>query len=110
MLLTSEKYTRKQLLGNTNPWVGLIVLEQHIVAWLKFLDKAIFEIKSLFLAVDHNISHIPDIAYEQIGAHHRMHAIEIRTHAALQVFGLSHINYYSFPVQVLIHAWTIGKE
>ena len=63
VLFSGNKNAWKQFFCHTNPRVGLIILEQHVIAWLELLDKTILKVEGFFLAIDNNIFHIPDVAH-----------------------------------------------
>ena len=107
----SEKDPRILLLGDTYPRIGLIVLEQDIVARTILLDERIFEMQSILLATDHNILQVGNIAHQ----HARLGRIvvllvEVRRHTPLEILGLTHIDNRTLFIDVLVYTGTIGQE
>ena len=65
------------LLGDHNPWIGLVVLEQHIVVRLVLLYKRIFKIERILLGRHYDITHIGYVAHKQHGPHGVVGAVEV---------------------------------
>ena len=109
-LVASDEHARIVLIGDANPGIGFIVLEQHIVVRLVFLDKTVFEVKRIFFGSHHGVLHIVDVSHQYVGASHRVNPIEIAIHAALQILGFTHIYYHPIAVVITIHSGAFGQQ
>ena len=54
-IVTSDEYAREKFVGNGNPRIRFVVLEQHIIARAVLFDECIFEVQSIILGRYHNI-------------------------------------------------------
>ena len=81
-LVASDKNPWVCLGSDAYPRVRLIVLQQHIVVRLIFLNHAVLEVQSILLGAHHGVLQVGDVSHENIGARHSVHAIEIAAHAA----------------------------
>ena len=106
---TGEENPWIRLFGHAYPRVAFIVFEQHVIAGLILLYKAVFEVKSIFLAAYHIVAKVADVFYQNIGSCHGVNAIEIATYPATQVFSFSHIDNRAIFVVVAIYARSIGQ-
>ena len=98
VFFTGEKYTWKNLLCDTNPWVGFVICEQAVVSRLEVLDKTVLQIESLVLAVNYYVLEVANVANKQVGAYDGMHAVEIGAYATFEVLGFAHIDDNIVPV------------
>lgn len=97
------------LMSNAEIWIGLIVLEETVVARLILLDEVVFEQEGIDLGGDNSKPEIVDMADEHLDFGSMVVvAHEIRTDATLEILGLANINHLASLIQMLIDARCFG--
>ena len=108
--MPGEENTRIQLVGDGNPRIGLIILEEHVVAGLVLLYHRVLEVEGVLFGGHDDIAHVGDIAHEQVGAEYVVGAVEIRRHSPFQVLGLADVYDRPGGVIICIDAGGVGKK
>ena len=81
--------------------VGLIVLQQHVIARLVVLDKIVLKQQGVGLRVNHHIAYVGNLVH-QYACLSRLFFIKIGAHAALERLGFPHVDDGAILVEVLI--------
>ena len=101
----------KFLAGNTDPGIGLRVLEENVVARLVLLDEIVLQQQGVGLGIDHGILCVGDFAHQDTGLGiEPLRRHEILRHPLVEVLGLTHINHLSLGVIVSVDAGGMGKQ
>ena len=99
------KNAGKRLVFDTDVRIGLVIPKQHVVPWLQFFDKIIFQNEGFRLGIGDNDFEVADFAN-----HHPEPAfpgaafLKIRAHPATQTLGFADVDHLAFFVLVLINA------
>ena len=89
--------------------VGLVVLQQDVVARLVFLDEVVLQQQGVFFGVDHDVADVGYLAHQYAGLAGPVVAVEVGGDSPFQIFGLSNVDDGSFAVQVLVDAGAFGQ-
>ena len=102
--LSGRFHARKILTAQDNPGIGLIVLEQNIIARLMCLDQRVFQKQSILLATNDNMADGADLLNEHTNLGGMILIFnEVRRHTLAQRLCLTDIDYLALTVQKLIH-------
>ena len=102
-----QENTRKSLLLDANPRVGLVVLKHDVVARLVLLDHRVLKQQCFRLRIDDAVFKVGDFAYQDARLADLL-LIKITADAAFQVFGLADIDKGTVFVEIAIHARLVG--
>ena len=108
-LASGKKDARESLFLDTDPRIGLVVLEHDVVARLVLLDHRVLQQQRLRLRVDDAVFEVGDFAHEDARLA-RLLLIEIAADAAFEVLGLAHIDERTVFVEIAVHAGLIGQR
>ena len=104
-----QENTRKSLLLDADPRVGLVVLEHDVVARLVLLDHRVLQQQCLSLRVDDAVFEVGDFAHEDARLT-RLFLVEIAADAAFQVLGFTYVNQFALFVEIAVHARLVGQR
>lgn len=97
--------SRKRFLLNANPWKGLIVFQQDIVAWLVLLDEVVLQQQRIKLRLNYNVLDVVNFPNQKSGFTTVISILgEVGPHPLSQIFCLAYIDEIALRVEVLIHA------
>ena len=100
--------TRKVFVGHANAGIGLAVLEQHIVAWIVFLDQCVLKQQCIFFAVDDRIADVFYLAHQYLGLKAVYFFMEIGGDTTFELLCLTYIYNDMILVIELIGARLLG--
>ena len=93
----------KVFVAHADGRVGLVVLQQDIVARSVFFDEIVFQQECIFLGFNDDIADVCYLADQHSCLSVRVFPIEIGRDSSFQVFRLSNINDGSFSIQILVN-------
>ena len=99
-----REYSRKWLIFNANPRIGLIVLKQDIVAGLEFFNQIVFQQKCIGITGNYYMSDFNNFFNQNIGFGIIMKFVEIRRNPFLKIFSFSYIKNFPCCIVILIHS------
>ena len=98
---SGQEYLREIAAADTDPRIGLRILEQDVIARFVLLDKVVFKQQGIGLRLHHGIfrirylgDHDGGLAGKSLGRH------KILRHTLVKVFCLTHI--YHIPLGIII--------
>jgi len=106
--LARLEHLGKILARDADGRIGLVVLEQHVVARFVLLDEVVLEQQRILLGLHHHVANIGDLTDENARLA-RLLLLEILAHATLQMLGLAHINHRALLVEILVAARCVGQ-
>ena len=106
---TGEEDSWEGFFLNTDPRIGLVVLEHDVVARLVLLDHCVFKQQRLRLRVDDAVFKVSDLAHQDARLAELL-LIEITADAAFQVLGLSNVDKRAIFVEIAIHTGLVGQR
>ena len=104
-------HARERLVADHDPRVGLVVLEQDVVARLEALDHVVLEQERLALAGDDRVAQVGDPGDHD--PHFRAlvrFRREVGVDPPVQVFRLAHVDHLSVGAQKLVDAGRLGQQ
>ena len=105
-----DENPRKSLLGDGNPWVGLVVLQHDVVLRLILLDEGVFQQQSLPFGIDHGGLDVADLGDQHPHLGGVVVFVEIGGNAPFEVFGLTDINHLAILIEIAVHARLGGES
>ena len=92
-------------------WIGLVITQQDVEAWLLRLDQVIFERQRLMLIGNDDILNVHRLAHQRAGLCVGLRGLQqIRTHPRPQALGLADVDHLSLGVLVEVHAGLSGQS
>ena len=104
-------HAREALAPHDDPRIGLVVLEQDVVARLEGLDERIFEQQGVGFAADDDVADFGNLPHQCADLRAvllRLH--EVRRDALAQALGLAHVDDRARAVQELVDAGRQGQQ
>ena len=103
-VLAGPEYSRKMLLFDDNPRIGLIILEHHIVAGLVFFDQVVFQQPGIDLRIHDGESDPVDLAHQHTGLAIQLGLVyKIGTYPIPQILCLTDIDQRIVLIKILIN-------
>ena len=103
--LPGRLHAREVLAPHHDPGVGLVVLEQDVVARLQSLDERILQQQGVGFAVDDDVTDFDDLLHQYAHLGAVLAALhEVGRHALAQALGLAHIDDLARAVHELVNA------
>jgi hypothetical protein len=106
---SGREYSGKALIFDTEPGIGLVIPQQHIIPGLMFLDQVILQQKGIRFGGYHYVTDAVDLSDHDTGLPLPMELCEIRTNALFEILGLAYIEDFSFCIKKLINSRAIRK-
>ena len=97
------------LVADADGRVGLVVLQQHVVSWLVFLDQVILQQQGILFRVHHDVADVGNLGNQHACLGRLVVFGKIRIDTTLQILGFSHVDDNPFFVQVLVYARPLRK-
>ena len=72
-------------------------------------NQVVFEQQRVFFRFHHHVANVANVRHEQLGFARLLFFVEVRTDASFQVFGLTHINYFSVFIEILVASRCFGQ-
>ncbi len=109
-LLPRHEYAWEIFLGHYNPWIRLVVFQQHIIAGLILFDHRALQMESVLLRMHHYEAHVYYGAHQQIGATDVVLAIEIRRYSPLKALCLPDVDHRARIVELHVYPRRLRKR
>ena len=107
--LPRAEYAGIILVRHADGRVGLVVLQENVVARLVFLDEVVLQQEGVFFRLDHNVAYVGNLAHEHACLARRVLLAEIGIDAPLQILCLTDVDDDPVLVQVLVDAGAVGQ-
>ena len=107
--LAGLEHSREVFVGDTHRRVGLVVLQQYVVAWLVAFYEVVFEQERIFVAGHNDVVYVAYLAHQYLCLPRCLRLEEVGAHASFQVLCLTYIDYGAALVEVLVASRTFGQ-
>lgn len=100
----------KRFVGDADPGIGLVILQQNVVMRLKLLDQIVFQKKGILLRFHQGVVHICDMLHQGAGFLVKLlFRTEILAYATFQILGFADIYDCAGGIEVSVHPGSIGQ-